>query len=220
LRPNDRYDPLRDLVPVSLTFKTDHVVVVANKVQARTLADLLALLKRAPGTLAYGSAGIGTTSHVIAELFKAKAGVNMRHVPYRGAGPALNDLVAGHIDAMVDSLANALPQIQAGNVRALAVTGKARHPALPDVPTVAETGIAFDAFAWGALLAPRGTPADVIERLSREVRAVYADAATVARLAAVGADAIACTPAELAAFMQADTAQWERVIRDVGIRLE
>jgi tripartite-type tricarboxylate transporter receptor subunit TctC len=220
LRPNAQYDPLRDLAPASLTFKSDHVVVVAKNVAARTLDELIALARRAPGSLAYGSAGVGATSHVIAELFKTKAGIEMRHVPYRGAGPALNDLVAGHIQAMVDSLANALPQIQAGTVRALAVTGKSRHPALPDVPTVREAGLAFDAFAWGALLAPRGTPDEILARLSREVREIYRDDATVRRLAQVGADAVASDPQELATFMAADSEQWGRVVREAGIKAE
>lgn len=221
LKPNPNYDPMRDFKPISLTFKTDHVVVVARKLEAATLADLVRLAKEKPGTLSYGSAGAGATSHLIAELFKARAGVDLRHVPYRGAGPALSDLVAGHIDVMVDSLANAMPQIQAGTIRALAVTGRARHPALPAIPTAVEAGVpGLTAFAWGALLAPLGTQDAVIDRLSREVRDIYADAATAGRLAAVGADAIASTPGELAAFMRDDSAQWQRLIAETGIRIE
>lgn len=219
LKESAGYDPMRDLAPISLTFKSDHAVIVKKDLPARTLAELITALKAAPGTLNYGSAGVGTTSHMIAELFKAKAGVDMRHVPYRGAGPALNDLVAGHIHVMVDSLANSLAQIQAGNVRALAVTGKTRHPALPDVPTVQEAGAAdFSAFAWGALLAPKDTPTEIIERLSREVIDIYRDPATTARLAAVGADPVAATPAEIARFMHDDTEQWGRIVRETGIK--
>jgi tripartite-type tricarboxylate transporter receptor subunit TctC len=221
LKPSANYDPVRDFKPVSLTFKSDHVVVVKKALAARTLADLVGLLRQEPGSLNYGSAGLGTTSHMIAELFKAKAGVDMRHVAYRGAGPALNDLVAGHIDVMVDSLANSLPQIQAGAVRPLAVTGATRHPALPEVPTTRETGVAdFSAFAWGALLAPLNTPDAIIERLSGEVSAIYRDSATADRLTAAGADPASSTPSELAAFMQADTEQWGRIVQDVGIKLQ
>lgn len=221
LKPNPDYDPLRDFKPISLAFKTDHVVVVRKDLRVRTLAELITDMKAEPGKLNYGSAGLGTTSHMIAELFKAKAGVDMKHVPYRGAGPALNDLIAGHIDVMVDSLANSLSQIQVGTVRALAVTGTTRHPALPDVPTVKETGGAdFSAFAWGALLAPHTTPDAIVDRLSREVRSIYEDKRTTERLAAAGADAIASSSKELSDFMAADTEQWGRIIRDVGIKLQ
>ena len=221
LKPNPSYDPVRDFKPVSLTFRSDHVVIVKKNLAVRTLGDLVALLKKEPGSLSYGSAELGTTSHMIAELFKAKAGVDMRHIAYRGAGPALNDLVAGHIDVMVNSLANSLPQIQAGTVKPLAVTGTSRHHALPEVSTTAETGVAdFSAFAWGALLAPLQTPDDIVNRLSREVRAIYLEKATTDRLSTAGADAIASSPEELAAFMKTDTEQWGRIVRDTGIKLE
>jgi tripartite-type tricarboxylate transporter receptor subunit TctC len=221
LKPSANYDPVRDFKPVSLTFKSDHVVIARKTLPVHTLEELVVLLKKEPASFNYGSAGLGTTSHMIAELFKAKAGVDMRHVAYRGAGPALNDLVAGHIDVMVDSLANSLPQIQAGTVTALAVTGVTRHPALPHVPTTQETGIAdFSAFAWGALLAPLNTPDAIIERLSKDVREIYQDKAAADRLAAAGAAPASSTPKELAEFMKADTEQWGRIVRDVGIKLQ
>jgi tripartite-type tricarboxylate transporter receptor subunit TctC len=218
LTPNPAYDPLRDFLPISLTFKSDHVVIVNPRVQATSLAELIALLRAQPQGFSYGSAGVGATSHMIAEYFKARAGVSMEHVPYRGAGPALADLVAGHVHVMVDSLANAMTQIRAGTVRALAVTGRERHPQLPDVPTALEAGVPdFVAFAWGALLAPLGTPAAIIERLSEAVRGIYADAEVRERLATAGADAIASRPDELAAFMAEDTARWEGILRNTGL---
>ena len=221
LRPNASYDPIQDLKPATLTFRSDHVVIVRKDLPLRTLNELIVHLKNKHGSLNYGSAGLGTTSHMIAELFKARAGVNMRHIAYRGAGPALNDLVAGHIDVMVDSLANSLVQIQAGAVKALAVTGTIRHPALPEIPTAMEAGVAdFSAFAWGALLAPVGTPDAIVERLSQEVREVYQERITIDRLASAGADPVACTPEQLAAFMRADTDQWENLIKNAGIKLE
>jgi len=133
----------------------------------------------------------------------------------------LNDLVAGHIHVMVDSLANSLPQIEAGNVTVLAVTGEKRHPSLPNVPTIAESGYpGFSAFAWGALLLPRNTPPAIAARLSAEVRQIYADPATTERLAKVGADAVASTPDETTRFMQDDSGRWEQIVRDNGFKLE
>lgn len=221
LKPVTDYDPMRDLAPASLTFKSDHALVVTNALPATTLSEFVALAKARPDALAYGSAGTGATSHMIAELFKARVGVSMRHIPYRGAGPALNDLIAGHIGVMLDSLANSLSHIQAGNVRCLAVTGKQRHPSLPSVPTVAESGFPdFSAFAWGALLAPKGAPPAILERFSAAVAQAYADPATRTRLSQAGADPVSSSPAETAAFMAAENEQWGRIVRENGIRAE
>lgn len=220
LKPNPAYDPLRDLKPITLTFKSDHVVIVNKGLAVTTLGELIAHARANPGKLSYGSAGVGATSHLIAELFKSKAGVTIQHVPYRGAGPALADLLAGHLQVMVDSLANALSQIQAGTVKALAVTGHARHPSLPNVPTAIEAGLAgFSAYAWGALLAPVSTPDAICERLAAEVKAIYAEEATARKLAGAGADPVFNSPAELATFMKHDSEQWQRVIREANITI-
>lgn len=215
LQPNAQFDAMRDLVPISLTFKTDHAVIVNPGIPANTLAELIELMKKNPDGFAYGSAGIGSTSHMIAELFKSKAGVSIRHVAYRGAGPALSDLIGGHIQVMVDSLANSIGQIQSGKARVLAVTGRQRHPQLPHVPTVAEAAVPdFNAIAWGALLAPRGTPEPIVARLSAAARIVLSKPQNQERLSAAGADAVFSTPQDLAAYMQAETNQWERIVRD------
>jgi tripartite-type tricarboxylate transporter receptor subunit TctC len=156
----------------------------------------------------------------VAELFKLVAQVDIQHVPYRGSAPALNDTVAGNVQAMLDQVASALPMIQAGRVRALAVTGARRHPALPQVPTVAEIGLpAAEASSWGAVMAPAGTPAPVIERLNAVLREALALQTVKDRLAQVGAEAVTSTPQELAAYLRAETEKWGRVVREARITL-
>jgi tripartite-type tricarboxylate transporter receptor subunit TctC len=160
LYANMGFDPLADLAPVGLAFATDHVLIVHPGVAAQTAPEFLALARGQPGRLSYGSGGNGTSTHTVAELFKLVARLDLQHVPYRGSAPALNDTVAGNVQLMLDQVASALPQIQAGRVRALAVTGARRHRALPDVPTVAEIGLAAaEATSWGAVMVPSGSPA-------------------------------------------------------------
>ena len=212
------FDPLADLAPVGLAFATDHVLIVHPGVAARTAAEFLALAKARPGSLSYGSGGNGTSTHTVAELFKLVAGLDLQHVPYRGSAPALNDTVAGNVQLMLDQVASALPQIQAGRVRALAVTGARRHRALPDVPTVAEIGLAAaEATSWGAVMVPAGTPAPAILRLNAVLREALALPGVQERLTQVGAEALTSTPEELAAFLRAETAKWARVVREARI---
>ena len=212
------FDPLADLAPVGLAFATDHVLIVHPGVAARTAAEFLALAKARPGSLSYGSGGNGTSTHTVAELFKLVAGLDLQHVPYRGSAPALNDTVAGNVQLMLDQVASALPQIQAGRVRALAVTGARRHRALPDVPTVAEIRLAAaEATSWGAVMVPAGTPAPAILRLNAVLREALALPGVQERLTQVGAEALTSTPEELAAFLRAETAKWARVVREARI---
>uniref|UniRef100_UPI0022EAFB0F Bug family tripartite tricarboxylate transporter substrate binding protein n=1 Tax=Falsiroseomonas oryzae TaxID=2766473 RepID=UPI0022EAFB0F len=153
------FDPQRDLAPVSMAFASDLVISVANAVPARTLPELVALAKARPGALNFATSGAGTTTHAATELFRLAAGIDITHVPYRGSGQAMNDLVAGNVQIMVDQIAGSIGQIRDGRIRALAVTGSARHALLPDVPTVAEAGLpGAGATSWGAVLAPAGTP--------------------------------------------------------------
>lgn len=212
------FNPLNDLTPIGMAFATDHVLIVNPQVQAQTAQELLALLRARPGQISYGSGGNGTSTHTVVELFKQVARVDIQHVPYRGSAPALNDTVAGTVQMMLDQLPSALPQIQNGRVRALAVTGARRHPALPDVPTVAEIGLpAAEASSWGAVLAPANTPAAVVRRVNAVLNEALSRPAVRARLTQVGADPVSSTPEELANFMRAETEKWGRVVRAANI---
>lgn len=214
------FDPLADLAPVGLAFATDHVLIVHPGVTAQTAPEFLALARGQPGRLSYGSGGNGTSTHTVAELFKLVARLDLQHVPYRGSAPALNDTVAGNVQLMLDQVASALPQIQAGRVRALAVTGARRHRALPDVPTVAEIGLAAaEATSWGAVMVPSGTPAPTIMRLNAVLREALALPAVQDRLTQVGAEALTSTPEELAAYLRTETAKWARVVREARIQV-
>jgi tripartite-type tricarboxylate transporter receptor subunit TctC len=218
LYPGLAFDPLRDLAPVSMAFATDHVLIVHPSVPARTAQEFVALARAQPGRLSYGSAGAGSSTHTVAELFRMVAGIEVQHVPYRGSAPALNDTVAGNVQFMLDQAASAIPMVAAGRVRALAVTGPRRHRLLPEVPTVAEVGLAAaEATSWGAVMAPAGTPDAVVARLNAVVREALAVPAVQERLAAAGADAVSSTPAELAAAMRSETEKWGRVVREARI---
>jgi len=208
----------RDLTPVSMAFASDLVISVANAVPARTLAELVALARARPGALNYASSGAGTTTHVATELFRLAAGIEITHVVYRGSGAAMNDLLAGSVQIMVDQIAGSIGQIRDGRIRTLAVTGTARHALLPDVPSVAEAGVAgAQASSWGAVMAPSGTPAPAVARLSAAVREAMTQPALRARMAAAGADPAFSTPEELAAFIRAESAKWGGVVREARI---
>jgi tripartite-type tricarboxylate transporter receptor subunit TctC len=212
------FDPAKDLAPVSMAFATDHVLIVNPAVPARTAQEFLALAKARPGQLSYGSAGAGSSTHTVAELFKMVAGVDLQHVPYRGSAPALNDAVAGTVQVMLDQLPSAIGQIRAGTVRALAVTGPRRSRLLPEVPTVAEVGLSeAEATSWGAVMAPAGTPAPVTARLNTVIVDALAAPAVQERLAQAGADTVSSSPTELAERIRTETEKWGRVVRTAGI---
>lgn len=212
------FDPARDLVGVGMAFETVHVLIVHPSVQATTVTELVALAKAQPGRLAYGSAGSGSSTHMVAELFRLTAGIELTHVPYRGSAPALNDTVAGTVQLMLDQLPSCIGQVQANRVRALAVTGAARHPLLPAVPTMAEVGLAgASATSWGAVMAPTGTPGPAIARLNAALNAALANGSVRARLVQAGADPVSSTPEAVAERMRAETAMWGRVVREANI---
>ncbi len=212
------FDPLRDLAPISMAFTTDHVLIVNPQVAAQTGQEFLALVRARPGALSYGSAGSGSSTHTVPELFKLAARVDIAHVPYRGSAPALNDLVAGTVQVMLDQIPSAIGQIQGGRVRALAVTGARRSPLLPDVPTLAEIGLPeAQATSWGAVMAPGGTPAPIVLRVNAAIREALAQPAVRERLAAAGADGVSSTPEELAALLRAESTKWARVVREARI---
>jgi len=220
LRAKMPFDTLRDLAPVSLLVKVPNVLVV-NQAPITGVKDLIAQAKAKPGEINFASSGNGSAQHLAAELFDSMAGVRMTHVAYKGGGPALTDVMAGQVPVFFASLASGLPYIQGGKLRALAVTGKSRSPVLPQLPTVAESGLpGYEVYEWNAVFVPGGTPQPVVDRLSKDLAAVLQDADVRTRLEAIGAEVIGSTPAELDAFRRAEIAKWSRVAKDNKIQMD
>jgi tripartite-type tricarboxylate transporter receptor subunit TctC len=221
LYPKLDYNIETDLIPVGLVATPPQVIVVHPvKVQAKTLAEFVANLKANPGKLNYGSAGNGTTHHMTGELFKLQSGTDIVHVPYRGAGPALADLIAGQIDVMFDGLGSSASHIQGGTLRGLAVAASKRSPAIPDVPTTAEAGLPnFEVATWYALWAPKGTPPDVMERMARELRTALASTPIKDAWARNGSDVPTMMGAEFSAFLKTEIARWGKVVTDAKVGL-
>ena len=214
------YDPVKDLAPVILMVAVPNILVVHPSVPARSLQELIAHAKANPGTLTYSSQGIGASGHIAAELFKLAAGVDIVHVPYRGAAPAAQALAAGHVHMMFDVVSLALGPIKSGSVRAIGVASKQRVSVLPEVPTLGEQGFAGEIGAWFGLLAPAGTPAPVIAWLNRETNRVFAVPETRNRFVAQGADMPLGTPEDFARHIAENTERFGEVIRRAGIKVE
>jgi tripartite-type tricarboxylate transporter receptor subunit TctC len=214
------YNLLRDIAPVSGLIDFPLVLVTNPSVPAKTVAELIALAKADPGKISMASYGTGSTSHVAGELFKMMAGVKMIHVPYRGGAAMVTDLIGGRVQVGIDVLTGSLAHIRSGALRALAMAGKTRSEALPDVPTIGETVAGYEAEAWCGLGVPNGTPPEIIERLNREINAGLADRATKARLAEVATTPIFFTPVEFGAYMAAEIEKWGKVVRFAGIKPE
>jgi tripartite-type tricarboxylate transporter receptor subunit TctC len=212
------YDLLRDIAPVSGLIDFPLVLVANPAVPAKTVSELIALAKSNPAKITVGSYGTGSTSHVAGELFQMMAGIKMLHVPYRGGAPMVTDLIAGHVQVGIDVLTGSLAHIRSGALRVLAMAGKTRSEALPDVPTIGETVAGYEADAWCGLGVPNGTPPEIIERLNREINAGLADRAIKARLADVATTPIFFTPAEFGAYMAAEIEKWGRVVKFAGIK--
>jgi tripartite-type tricarboxylate transporter receptor subunit TctC len=215
------YDPAKDFVPIGTFALTPIVLMVHPGIPAKNVQELIAYAKANPGKVHFGSAGIGTTPHLSGELFKSMAKVEIVHVPYRGTGPAMNDLVGGHIQMFFDLLPASLQQINAGNVRALANAGAKRPPALPDLPTVAEQGLpGFDSASWVALAAPAKTPAPVVAKLREEVGKVLVAPDIVARIRELGSEPGTVNEKDVRAFLDAETKKWAEVIRLSGAKAD
>jgi len=186
-----------------------------------SVQELLAAAKERPGQLQYSSAGIGSFQHLGGELFKLMAGVNILHVPFKGGGPAMIDVVGGHTKVMFSSLVQTTPHIKTGKLRALAVTGATRSAQLPDVPTVSEAGVpGYEAYVWMGLLAPKGTPAAIVDKIQREVIAALAVPHVKSYLAAAGIEIVGSTPAEFGSFYRAEKDRWAKVIKDTGAKVD
>lgn len=212
------YDPLKDFTPVAALASIPFVLVSHPSLPARTVADVIALAKAKPGELSYASAGLGTSNHLAGELLATAAQVRLLHVPYKGSAPALNDVAAGHVPLMFDLMATALPQVQSGKVKALAVTGKKRSALLPDVPTAIESGLAgYDVTAWFGVFAPAGLPRPVLERLNTEIAALIRTPDMQKRLRDLGADPEEAGIEAYAEFGRHEVARWSEVVRKAGL---
>jgi tripartite-type tricarboxylate transporter receptor subunit TctC len=225
IMPNLRkvgYDPVRDFTPLSYVCSTGLVVLAHPSVPVKTIPELIALAKSQPDKLNYASSGVGSVHHLAGELFKAQSGTRITHVPYKGAAPALTDLIGGQVPVMFATIGPALQMIQAGKATALGVTSAKRSGPLPNVPTVAEQGLpGYEAVLWFMMVAPPGTPAPVAARLERELQASLTDPELIRDLEKLGNEDVGPrTPREVQSLLRSELAKWERVIRDAKITLE
>ena len=215
------FNPEKDFAPITLVAKVPLVLVVHPSVPAKNLQELIALAKSKPGQLNYGSAGNGSSNHLVGEMFKTAAGIEMVHIPYRGGGPGMMALVGGQIDLLVGQVPTVATMVNAGRLRAIAVSGAKRSPALPEVPTMAEAGLpGFDATAWYSIVVPAGTPKPIISRLHAELVKILKSADIRERLISEGADVETCTPEELAAFVRAEIPKWSKAVKDSGSKID
>lgn len=214
------YDPEKDFAPVSLLVVVPNVLVVNPQLPVNSVAELIELLKKEPDKYAYASSGNGTPLHLSGELFNSMTGVKMQHVPYKGAGPALNDLIGNQISIMFDNLPSSSGHIKAGTLRALGVTTKERAPSFPDVPTVAETVPGYETYTWNALFAPAGTPPEVVAKLNEAANAALKDPAVIARMKDFSATIVGSTPAELGKHVTAELAKWTPVVKSANIQMD
>ncbi|HSQ04449.1 MAG TPA: tripartite tricarboxylate transporter substrate binding protein [Burkholderiales bacterium] len=214
------YDMLRDLAPISLAFTQPLILVINPSVPLGSVKELIAYAKSNPGKLKYGSSGVGTSIHLTTELFRTAVGVELTHVPYKGVAPAMTDLLGGQIDLMFPGITPAVPHVKSGKLKALAVTSRKRASALPEVPTFIEEGVNYEATGWYGMLAPAGTPRDIIARLHTELVKTLNLEDVKERLASQGGEATSSSPDQFAAFMRAELAKWTRVIKASNIRVE
>jgi tripartite-type tricarboxylate transporter receptor subunit TctC len=215
------YDTARDFSPVILAATSPNLLVVHPSLPVNTVAELVALAKAKPGTLSYASTGNGSSNHISMELFKSLAGVEIVHIPYKGSGPAVSDLLGGQVHLMFDNTPNVLPQVKAGRLRALGSSGAKRSTLTPDVPTVAEAGVpGYEVTVWFGLVAPAGTPREVIQKLNAEVTKILAMPDVRERFLAQGVDPVGSTPEQFADHIRAQMAKWAKVVHDAGVKAE
>ncbi len=216
------YDPVKDFTPVAYVAGVPNIMVVSpKKVKATTVQEFIAEAKATPGKLNMASSGNGTSIHLSGELFKQMTGVDMPHVPYRGSGPAVNDLIAGQVDVMFDNLPSSIEQVRAGNLRALAVTSANRSPAIPDKPTLAESGLpGFEATSWFALFAPKYTSPEIVAKLNQAVRKALGSQELQKRFADLGGTTILMSPDELLDYVKAEREKWAKVVKASGAKVD
>ena len=215
------YDPVKDFAPVALVAIQPNILVVNQQVPASSVPELIALARAKPGQLNYASSGSGAAAHLSGELFKAMTGVDMVHVPYKGAQPALTDVIAGQAQLMFATSASVLPYVKSGRLRALAVTTAQRSATVPELPTVAEAGVpGFESITWHGVVVPAATPAPLVERLNRDIVAVLQMPDVRERLAALGAEVVGGTPSAFADYIAKEIPKWTKVVKDSGARAE
>ncbi|MCX8497074.1 MAG: tripartite tricarboxylate transporter substrate binding protein [Akkermansiaceae bacterium] len=221
LNPKLRYDALKDFEPVSQVALSSSILAVSPSFPVNSTKDIIAKLKAEPDKHAYGSYGTGTTSNIYGELFKKESGVNMTHVPYKGAAPLVNDLLGGVLNIAFVDTGTAMPHLKAGKIKPLAIIGTQRSAVLPAVPTFDELGLkGFEPYAWMGILMPAGTPEDVVQKMATEVRRIVKDPAMQKRLTESNLEPVASTPAEFAATLRRDGQTWKRVIEAGGVKME
>jgi len=215
------FDPLKDLAPVTLAASTPNMLVIHPSLPAATVHELIALARARPGAINFASSGQGTPAQLAGELFNSMAGVKMVHVPYKGAAPALADLLGGQVQVMFSTMPPALPHVAAGRLRALAVASLKRSPAAPELPTVDEAALpGFEATTWHGVMVPAGTPEALVVKLNRDIVAVLRTPDVIERLSSQGAETIGSTPQAFAAYIKTETAKWAKVIRESGTKAE
>jgi tripartite-type tricarboxylate transporter receptor subunit TctC len=213
------YDTTRDLAPITLISTVPLVLIAHPSLGARSIAEFVTRARAKPGAINYASAGNGSANHLVMEMFRASAGIDVVHVPYKGFGPAMSDLVAGHVTAAFGTTLASLPQVRAGKLRALGLSSASRSPVAPEVPTISESGIGgFDVNEWQMLLAPAGTPASVVERMQREVAAALQVSEVRARFTELGATPVGSSTADAQGFLRGELARWAELAKKVGIK--
>jgi tripartite-type tricarboxylate transporter receptor subunit TctC len=218
LYKNLRYDPEHDLVPVGLLHRLPLLLIVNPSVPAKNLMELIDYAKHNPGALSFASAGVGSASHLAGELFKEQAGIDILHVPYKGGGAAVTDLISGRVQMMIETIPNALPLVRNGQMRAIGVTTKYPSTLAPDIPSLAESGLPdFDISAWTGLFVPSGTPPAIVARLNAETQKIAAEKDYLARIRAMGTDVASSSPQAFGRFVSDDVSRWTTVIRKAGI---
>ena len=221
LYKNLKFDPVKDFAPVSLVVSSPQLLAVHPSVPAKSVKELIALAKAKPGQYNYASAGTGTSPHLTFELFRSMAGIDVVHVPYKGTGPAITDLVGGQVQMMITGVVALMPHVKSNRLRALGVTSAKRVAALPDVPTVAESGVpGFDVSSWFGVFLPARTPRPIVMKMNEEIRKILANPDVRQRLIDQGADPASNTPEEFAAYVKAEMARWGQVVRSTGAKAD
>jgi len=215
------YDPIKSFTPVAILASGTNVLVVNPELPVKSVKELLDLAKQKPGELQYASAGVGSFQHLGGELFKLEAGVNILHVPFKGGGPAMIDVIGGHTKIMFSSLVQTTPHIKSGKLRALGTGGAKRSPVLPDVPTIAEAGVpGYEALNWWGIVAPAGTPPAIVEKLHKDLAAVQDSSIIQDEMAKQGANVVRMSSAEFGQFMQSEMTKWQRVVKEGKLKAE
>jgi len=220
LYPKLNFNFLEDMAPVAGIVRVPNVMTVTKKFPANTVQEFIDYAKKNPGKVNMASSGAGTSVHLSGELFKYMTGIDMKHVPYKGAGPAINDLIGGQVDVLFDNMPSIIGHIRAGSVRALGVTSAQRSPALPDVPSISETVPGYEASAWFGMSVPKGTPRAIVDRLNKEVNAALADPVMKAKLADLGGVPIPGTPEEFWALHRMETEKWAKIVKFSGAKVD